>query len=95
MIDMSNTLYQIHGIIIHNRNVLYHCFVSVTRFCSTSVLLCLFSDIDECLEAARSSVNLCQLDENTVCVNLEGSYECVCVSGYMNISGICQRQSLQ
>ena len=55
-------------------------------------MACHCLDIDECLEAARNAVNLCEFDENAVCVNNEGSYQCDCVSGYMNHSGICQRK---
>lgn len=48
------------------------------------------SDIDECLEAALVSNNLCETDKNTQCVNSEGSYTCKCVSGYTRENGTCQ-----
>lgn len=31
--------------------------------------------------------------ENTQCMNTEGSFECVCVGGYELVDGQCQRKS--
>lgn len=53
-------------------------------------IMILFSDIDECFEAALMSTDLCADDRNTQCMNLEGSYECTCVSGYSRENGTCQ-----
>ena len=36
------------------------------------------------------STDLCQDDENSQCVNLVGSYECVCAPGYERVNGTCQ-----
>ena len=56
--------------------------------------LCIL-DIDECFEAALESTNLCESNPNSQCVNREGSFECVCVPGYIhNESGTCQRKSI-
>lgn len=49
--------------------------------CSASIVFSSFTDIDEC----GRSENLC--DDNSVCRNIEGSYECTCKSGYRNIEG--------
>ena len=51
------------------------------------------TDKDECLEAAHQGINICEMDENSQCLNLEGSYECSCVSGYLNVNGTCQRKT--
>ena len=51
-------------------------------------------DIDECLEAAISSIDLCEDVENSQCVNVIGSYNCSCVSGYEMISGLCERKPI-
>lgn len=50
-------------------------------------------DINECLAAALELSNLCESDQNTKCVNNIGSYECVCVPGYVRDNGTCQRKS--
>ena len=49
-----------------------------------------FKDIDECLEAALKSENLC--DINAQCINKDGSFECPCVPGYEVVNDTCQRK---
>ena len=39
------------------------------------------ADIDECANAALNDTELCT--SNSQCVNTEGSYECVCIQGYV------------
>ena len=51
-----------------------------------------FSDIDDCLVAALMNTDLCENDENTQCVNLDGSYECICAPGFDRENGTCQRE---
>ena len=48
------------------------------------------ADVDECFEAATAAVVVCE-DVNSVCVNLEGSFRCDCVPGYLTTNGTCQR----
>ena len=50
------------------------------------------TDINECLVAAMESVNLCENNQNTQCINNIGSYDCVCVPGYNRVNGSCQRK---
>lgn len=49
-----------------------------------------FVDIDECLEAALNSENMC--DINAQCINKNGSFECPCVPGYEVVNSTCQRK---
>ena len=59
--------------------------------CIVIMVLCnIIVDIDECLEAALSSVDLC--DQNSQCVNSDGSFSCICVPGYEEINGTCSRE---
>lgn len=51
-----------------------------------------FSDIDDCLVAALMNTDLCENDENTQCVNLDGSYKCICAPGFDRENGTCQRE---
>ena len=44
-------------------------------------------DIDECREAAVTSTLLCS--NTTRCLNVNGGFTCVCVDGFLNISGTC------
>ena len=52
-------------------------------------ILFVFTDIDECLEAALNAVDLCVDDQNTQCSNTEGSFECICVPGFARENGTC------
>ena len=50
-------------------------------------------DIDECREAALVGTVICT-QENTQCMNTDGSFECVCVPGYnQTMDGECQRKN--
>ena len=42
--------------------------------------------------AALTSMDACENDENTECVNTLGSYSCSCVPGYGRINGSCRRK---
>ena len=46
----------------------------------------LHSDIDECLQG----LDTC--GSNTVCINMEGSFECICMEGFVEIDGQCVLQ---
>ena len=68
-------------------------YLSVSLSLSPSLSLSDLSiDINECLAAALESANLCESDQNTQCVNNDGSYDCVCVPGYNRVNGSCQRK---
>ncbi len=54
-----------------------------------SVSIILFSDIDECLDAAFIGDVLCE-DLNSQCNNNVGSYVCTCVPGFSLFNGLCQ-----
>ena len=43
------------------------------------------ADIDEC----NAVNNPCDTANNQKCVNTAGSYICLCVTGYQNVSGTC------
>ena len=45
------------------------------------------TDVDECLDAAINVVNLCE--DNSECVNTEGSFLCPCVPGYEMVNETC------
>ena len=67
--------------------------VSSVQFCISMVYSrYIYSiDIDECFEAAIESLNLCESDPNSQCVNNEGTFNCTCVSGYiLNENGTCE-----
>ena len=49
-----------------------------------------FTDIDECLQATYESKQLCS--NNTYCVNIPGSFDCVCIPGYEDVDGVCSRK---
>lgn len=49
-------------------------------------------DVDECLEAALSAMDLCEDDKNSQCLNTEGSHMCVCVPGYERVNETCSRK---
>ena len=55
------------------------------------MLFCLHVDIDECREAALNNSVICTQND-TVCQNTPGNYECVCVPGYRMMNGVCQRE---
>ena len=50
------------------------------------------ADIDECLAAALEGMDVCESDKNSQCLNTEGSFDCVCVPGYVVTNGSCQRK---
>ena len=49
------------------------------------------TDIDECREAALSSAVICT-ENDTRCINIDGDFECVCVSGYELVDEVCERK---
>ena len=52
------------------------------------ILQCYVADIDECSE--EDKVEECD-DKSALCVNIPGSYQCVCEEGLkFNASGICE-----
>ena len=50
------------------------------------------ADIDECEEAARNELSICT--ENSNCINVAGSHNCVCFEGYMLVNDSCERKLL-
>ena len=50
----------------------------------------LLTDINECFEAALKDEELCE--RNSQCINTEGSFDCVCVSGFVLVNDTCQRK---
>ena len=52
----------------------------------------LLLDIDECLVAAVQAVDVCVNVTNSQCVNTEGSFECICVPGYIVVNETCERE---
>ena len=79
---MSGYELQINGIICEGKIARCHEIFESRLFS--------FADIDECLIAAITNTDLCQDDVNAQCVNLVGSYECVCVPGFERVNGTCQ-----
>ena len=45
--------------------------------------VCFFPDVNECEE----EINGCE--ENSLCINTDGSYECKCKDGYRGNGGMC------
>ena len=60
-----------------------------------TMVVCLFSDINECFEAALRAADACEDDPNTQCINDEGSFNCSCVPGYHRVNNECQRKLLK
>ena len=56
--------------------------------CLPHALYIMHIDVNECLEAALNTVDLCK-DINSECLNTEGSYVCTCVPGYERINETC------
>lgn len=54
---------------------------------------CMIVDIDDCRVAALESLEICSKD-NTLCVNTNGSFDCVCVDGYELVNQQCQRETV-
>ncbi len=53
------------------------------------------TDIDECFVAAVEATPICESDPNTQCINSDGSFECLCVQGFLlNKNGTCERELL-
>ena len=50
-------------------------------------------DVDECFVAAIEATDLCESNQNSQCVNTEGSFDCSCVPGYIDVTdGSCERE---
>ena len=49
-------------------------------------------DVDECFMAAIEAIDLCESNQNSQCVNTEGSFDCSCVPGYIDVNGTCERE---
>ena len=60
--------------------------VEILSCCS---LLFLHSDVDECLQAALSSTQICD-DASMLCENTPGSFNCVCPGNTMFVDGECR-----
>ena len=52
-----------------------------------------FTDIDECLQATYEGEQLCS--NNTYCMNIPGSFDCVCIPGYEEVDGVCTREYIK
>ena len=50
----------------------------------------LLSDIDEC----EGGLNLTNCDVNAHCINKDGSYDCICNSGYEGDGFTCMSKSI-
>ena len=42
--------------------------------------------------AIVEGMDLCTSEANSQCVNTEGSFDCICVPGYIVIDGNCERE---
>ena len=64
------------------------------NLCTSSWDFCLlvplyFTDIDEC------ELDVDDCDVNSDCVNTEGSYECVCLTGYSSNGETCMSKATE
>ena len=53
-----------------------------------NILLLISSDIDEC------ATNMDNCGDNTVCINVEGSFNCMCDTGFVGDGVFCASESL-
>ena len=70
--------------------------VQVTSSCPTQgsqiIFIEIIVDIDECLQAALSGVNLCS--DQLICSNTNGHYACLCPTGTELAGGVCQESKM-
>ena len=54
--------------------------------CTLNTTLCVYSDVNEC------AIGTDTCDDNAICTNTEGSYDCTCREGYTGDGENCTSQ---
>ena len=52
--------------------------------CALNTVNCAIVDIDECLESNETC------PDNSICINTNGSFDCICGPGFQFQNGTCQ-----